>query len=427
MDQKGKRKMTTMIISDMVRKIPVPADKKIKQKDYLLNGTLQIVDQGEGLVGGYTNDISKAISTELPVIIFGDHTRAVKYINFPFGAGADGIKVLKPKEGVLPKYLFYGLQYLVLRLEDRGYARHYQYLEKMALRTTDVKEQEHIVARIEELFSELDNGVETLKTTKEQLAVYRQAVLKEAFEGKLTCEWRKEHLQNDETDIWDEICRYKTKCGNNNKYAQDEHIELPSLPKGWKWISVGDIAHGVEYGTSKKSLKNGKVPVIRMGNIQNGSIDWSDLVYSDDEDEISKYSLTKGDVLFNRTNSPELVGKTAVYNGGRKAIFAGYLIRINQFPCIDANYLTYYLNSYTAKNYGNKVKTDGVNQSNINGKKLCSYPFPLCSKEEQQRVVYELESRLSVCDFIEKTIDSTLQQAESMRQSILKEAFKGGK
>ena len=259
-----------------------------------------------------------------------------------------------------------------------------QNMKDFTIPICSVESQERIVSRIEELFSELDNGAETLKKTKEQLAVYKQAVLKEAFKGKLTCEWRKEHLQNDETDIWDEICRYKTKCGNNNKYAQDEHIELPSLPKGWKWISVGDISHGVEYGTSKKSLKNGKVPVIRMGNIQNGSIDWSDLVYSDDEDEISKYSLTKGDVLFNRTNSPELVRKTAVYNGGRKAIFAGYLIRINQFPCIDANYLTYYLNSYTAKKYGNKVKTDGVNQSNINGKNFAHTPFRFALKRSNK-------------------------------------------
>ena len=83
------------------------------------------------------------------------------------------------------------------------------------------------------------------------------------------------------------------------------------------------------------------------------------------------------------------------------------------------------MNSFTAKQYGNKVKTDGVNQSNINGKKLCSYPFPLCSQEEQAQVVYELESRLSVCDSIEKTVDTTLQQAEAMRQSILKQAFEG--
>ena len=130
--------------------------------------------------------------------------------------------------------------------------------------------------------------------------------------------------------------------------------------------------------------------------------------------------------MFNRTNSPELVGKTAIYRDEQKAIFAGYLIRINQYDVINAKYLNYYLNSFTAKMYGNMVKTDGVNQSNINGKKLCSYPFPLCTPEEQELVVKEIESRLSVCDKIEQTVNESLQKAESLRQSILKQAFEGG-
>lgn len=128
--------------------------------------------------------------------------------------------------------------------------------------------------------------------------------------------------------------------------------------------------------------------------------------------------------MFNRTNSPELVGKTSIYRGEREAVFAGYLIRINQADFIDSEYLTYYMNSFTAKQYGNNVKTDGVNQSNINGKKLCSYPFPLCSVEEQKQVVYELGSRLTVCDNIDKMVDTTLAQAEAMRQSILKKPLK---
>ncbi len=83
------------------------------------------------------------------------------------------------------------------------------------------------------------------------------------------------------------------------------------------------------------------------------------------------------------------------------------------------------MNSSTARRYGNKVKTDGVNQSNINSKKMYSYPFPLCSREEQDEVVFELETRLSVCDSIKKTVDFALSQAETMRQSILKKAFEG--
>lgn len=288
-----------------------------------------------------------------------------------------------------------------------------------------IDEQKRIVARIEELFSELDNGVETLRKTKQQLAVYRQAVLKNAFEGAFTSGWRVENRDFTAEKIWLEIAEKKKRCNNLKVYELEESIQLSSLPKSWKWVNIGDISFGPEYGTSQKSLEKGKVPVIRMGNLQNGIIDWTDLAFSNDDTEIEKYRLMPGDVLFNRTNSPELVGKTAIYRGEQEAIFAGYLIRINQFDCINPEYLAYYMNSFTAKQYGNKVKTDGVNQSNINGKKLCSYPFPLCSQEEQAQVVYELESRLSVCDSIEKTVDTVLQQAEAMRQSILKQAFEG--
>lgn len=170
------------LYKSLVKKVSISPEKKTKQKDYLPKGQLPIVDQGQQLIGGYSNNLSLRLSCKLPVIVFGDHTRAVKYVDFPFGAGADGIKVLEPGEGIHPKFLYYATQYLVLRLEDRGYARHYQYIEKKKLDIPSVPEQERIVSRIEELFSELDNGVETLKKTKQQLAVYRQAVLKEAFD-----------------------------------------------------------------------------------------------------------------------------------------------------------------------------------------------------------------------------------------------------
>ena len=170
------------LYKSLVKKVSIPADKKTKQKEYEEVGQLAIIDQGKKLIGGYTNNLNMQLECTLPVIIFGDHTCAVKYVDFPFGAGADGIKVLSPKNEVLPKYLFYGTQYLILRFPDKGYARHYQHIEKMDLRLPELEEQLRIVNRIEELFSELEKGVETLETIKKQLTVYRQAVLKEAFE-----------------------------------------------------------------------------------------------------------------------------------------------------------------------------------------------------------------------------------------------------
>lgn len=299
-----------------------------------------------------------------------------------------------------------------------------KWLENYEIPLPSLSEQKRIVNKIEELFSELDSAVDTLKKTKEQLAVYRQSVLECAFEGKYTIDWRKLNKYS-ASEFKKELYKKRCDAGNTSEYQLMEEINLPSIPKGWDWIFVGDIVTFPEYGTSKKSLKNGDVPVLRMGNMKNGLIDWNDLVYSDDEEDNKKYHLHDQDVLFNRTNSPEHVGKTSIFKGKQEAIFAGYIIRINQLPEINAQYLTYFMNSHTAKKYSNKVKTDGVNQSNINGKKLLSYPFPLCTRAEQDKIVDEIDIRLSKCDSIEKTVNDALIQADAMRQSILKKAFEG--
>ena len=163
-----------------------------------------------------------------------------------------------------------------------------------------------------------------------------------------------------------------------------------------------------------------------MGNIQDGRIDWSNLVYTSDKEEIAQYSLKSGDVLFNRTNSPELVGKTAIYQGERSALFAGYLVRVNQISEIASGpYVAYFLNSPRAREHGKSVKTDGVNQSNINGTKLQEYPFPICSPAEQAEIVRLLDTRFEAAAMLNREIDTNLVRADALRQSILKKAFAG--
>ena len=401
-----------------------PTPYIVESTDYSDNYKTPVLTAGKSFIIGYTNETS-GIYDKLPVIIFDDFTTSTQYVNFPFKVKSSAMKILTANTDlVLPKFIFYRMQ--IIEFDHSTHKRYWiQQYSKIKVKIPSLPEQEKIVAKIEELFSELDNGVETLKKTKQQLAVYRQAVLKEAFEGQLTREWRDIHPECTIDKILFAIVENKNAQKRFFDYKLEEKIQLSELPKSWKWVTVGDISRGPEYGTSQKSHETGKIPVVRMGNLQKGIIDWNDLAFSNDDTEIKKYNLTFGDVLFNRTNSPELVGKTSIYRGERKAIFAGYLIRINQIELINAEYLNYFMNSFLAKQYGNKVKTDGVNQSNINGKKLCSYPFPLCSIEEQEQVVYALEDRLSVCDSIEKTVDTALQQAEAMRQSILKKAFEG--
>ncbi len=297
-----------------------------------------------------------------------------------------------------PKYLYYHmLCYWKKRNQDKQFGSATNYIRignfnDYIVFFPPLPEQLAIVSKIEELLSDLENGKQQLLTAQQQLKVYRQSLLKAAFEGRLT----------------------------------NKEVKEGELPEGWKWVTVGDVCSSVEYGSAIKSKENGKVPVLRMGNIQNGRFDWRDLVYTDDDAEIQKYLLKKNDVLFNRTNSAELVGKTAIYKGERPAIFAGYLIRINRIEAlIDADYLTYYLNTHAAKQYGNTVRSFGVNQSNINGTKLKTYPVPLPSLSQQHQIVEILESKLTICDKIAETISQSLQQADTLKQSILKKAFEG--
>lgn len=313
--------------------------------------------------------------------------------------GAVGSTLMKilPKENIHKEYLYHFIssKFWTLNTKPKGVGiPHIEptLLWNFELVIPPLPEQQAIVFKIEELLSDLENGKQQLQTAQQQLKVYRQSLLKWAFEGKLT----------------------------------NKNVKEGELPKGWKWVKLGDVCSNVEYGSATKSKKVGKVPVLRMGNIQNGKIDWDDLVFTDDMEEIEKYLLKKNDVLFNRTNSAEWVGKTAQYKGERPAIFAGYLIRINRIETlIDATYLTYYLNTHEAKQYGNTVRSFGVNQSNINGTKLKTYPIPLPALKEQQLIVSELESKLTVCDKLEETISQSLKQAETLRQSILKKAFEG--
>ena len=322
-----------------------------------------------------------------------------------------------------------------------------------------LNEQKRIVAKIEELFSELDAGEESLRRARRLLGVYRQSLLKQAFEGKLTAPWRKHnpHLLESPDQLLKRIqtereARYKEQIkdwestvkkweagGRKQKkppkprqpksisnLTPDVRERLSKLALGWQWAKLGWMTTGPEYGSSAKSKKVGDCPVIRMGNIQRGEINWDDLVFSDDQDEIKQYLLASGDVLFNRTNSPELVGKTAIYRGPHRAIFAGYLVRVNHIGSIvSGDFLTYFLNSHTARQYGNTVKTDGVNQSNINADKLMNYPFPFTSLPEQQEIVRLLDEQFTAIDQNEREIAAALKRSAALRQSILKKAFTG--
>jgi type I restriction enzyme, S subunit len=256
-----------------------------------------------------------------------------------------------------------------------------------------VAEQERIVRIIENMFLQLDHAKDVIQGSIDSFEKRKAAILQYAIKGELSADWReKQGIEKDTT---------------------------------WEYKKIGELCGNLQYGTSSKSQEQGRVAVIRMGNLQEGEVDWSNLAFTDNENDIVKYLLQPGDVLFNRTNSPELVGKTSIYRGEIPAIFAGYLIRLNYDKTkIVGEYLNYILNSSLAKDYCKSVKTDGVNQSNINAKKIAAFEIPVPSFAEQTEIVRVLNDILRKEQKAKELYEVT-EKVNVIKNSILSRAFRG--
>lgn len=294
-----------------------------------------------------------------------------------------GLSAIRGRDGIDREFLFYQLLYLQPEIAGKEGAVFASInkadIEALPISFVGLSEQQRIVKIIDKAFE----GIATAKANAEK------------------------NLQN-------------------ARAIFESQLQSVLMNKDWQWKTLGDLCDGVEYGSSAKSKKEGKVPVLRMGNIQDGKLDWESLVYTDNKDEIRKYLLKPNDVLFNRTNSPELVGKTAIYKGERPAIFAGYLIRIHRKEeLLNADYLNYFLNSQIAFNYGKTVVISSVNQANINGTKLMGYPIPAPSLVEQKRIVSQLNELCIETERLKDVYQQKLIALDALKKSLLHQAFTG--
>lgn len=289
------------------------------------------------------------------------------------------------------QYLFHFVQgkYVLLNTKKKGTGTPHlnqELLKQQKLIVPSYSEQERIVARIEELFSQLDAGVETLKKTKAQLSVYRQAVLKEAFDSI------------------------------EDQYYQTLNTAILGSPQNGLYKPKSDYS---DNGT----------PILRIDGFYDGFI-VKDYYYKRVNltvDEITRYSLEIGDLIVNRVNSMPYLGKCALVRFlGETTVFESNMMRIKlDNEKVNGDFLTYYLSSSTGRKELTKSAKQAVNQASINQTDVGNAIVPMPPVEIQKRLLTYIESRLSVCDSIEHTAGLALQQAEAMRQSILKDAFEG--
>lgn len=416
--------------------------KPKKLSNTMTEGTVPYIDIKafeKGEIRQYADVQSSKLSDKEDVLIVWDGARSGLVGIGYTGAIGSTIMALKPIL-INPRYLFRFLQtrYGQINSQPRGSGIPHVNPEvfwNLNFPLTPLSEQHRIVNKLEKLLARVNNCRDRLDTIPGLLKRFRQSVLAAACSGRLTADWREKNPDVEPIDrVLEDIQKRRLTQASataqkqkiRDTYSYQEEGDSDLLPKYWEYIALDKLCESFQYGTSKKSMSSGKVPVLRMGNLQNGEISWIDLVYTSDDEEIEKYKLKPGDVLFNRTNSPELVGKTSIYRGKYPAIFAGYLIKINNYKeVLSSEYLSYCLNSIYAKEFFLRVKTDGVHQSNINAQKLGKFEVPFCSIKEQQEIVRRVDALFKIAGQIEARYQKARAYVDKLTQSILAKAFRG--
>jgi type I restriction enzyme S subunit len=299
-----------------------------------------------------------------------------------------------------------------------------------------LKEQQRIVERIEGLFSELDKGIENLKLARAQLAVYRQALLKHAFEGKLTEDWRVANSGRFESgeQLLSRIrveCRRKSSSGCAPQDRDLESEDLPEIPAEWTWARLdwlGTVGSGMSVSKDREIADPVEVPYLRVANVQRGRLDLSAIKTMKVEASIlSDLKLVVGDILFNEGGDRDKLGRGWIWEGQiDPCITQNHVFRVTPVACdmVSSKFVSHWGNTFGQQYFLNHGKQT-TNLASINKRVLSRLPVPVPSFLEQQQIVAQIETQTSVIDALEAEIDANLQKSEALRQSILKKAFEG--
>ncbi len=348
---------------------------KIQRKDFLTEGLLPVIDQGQEDVAGFTNDLSHAYSGDLPVVLFGDHTRVFKYVDRPFALGADGVKVLAPRTGFNAKFLYY--YFLSCDIPSRGYSRHFKFLKEFDIPFFASSEQSRIV----ELLDEADR----LRRLRREADAKAVRILPALF-----------------------LKMFGDPATN---------------PMGWRMKPLGDLAdQRPEYGANASACprKDGMPRYVRITDIrENGTLSDKEIVSLDSPDW-QRYLLHDGDVLFARSGNT--VGKTYIYRpDDGPCAFAGYLIRFQFRSGVVDPWFVFGLTRTAYYRSWVESHKRVAGQPNINGQEYSGLLIPEPPQPLQQkfgRLALEIEQMLT-------RADTAAEQLESTFSTLLMHAFSG--
>ncbi|MDQ1094206.1 type I restriction enzyme S subunit [Xanthomonas sacchari] len=381
----------TESVADCIVPVSVAGKSKIQSRDYKQSGRFPVIDQGQQRIAGWTDDESAVIETPLPLVVFGDHTRAFKFLDAPFARGADGTQLLRPKPGIDPLFFFYACR--AIDLPARGYNRHFTVLKEKELSYPgSVDEQKAIAAALCQAESALAQQSALLGTLEE----LKRAAMTRLFTYGLRGEAQRE-------------------------------TEIGLVPESWDVVSFSTVREWLQYGTSVHcTTQQQRYPVLRIPNVEPGQVNANDLKYCNiSEAEAGKYLLQSGDLLFIRTNGVlERLGACAVYEGRpQKSLFASYLIRARLKSSVVPRFVAYFYASHigTSQVAGRATPaSDG--KYNLNTGTIDSLPLPLPSTLDEQHEI------VTILDALDRKIALHRQKRavlEELFQSLLHKLMTG--
>jgi hypothetical protein len=368
----------------------VAVEDKVQVRHYSEHGPLAIVDQGAALIGGYTDDRSLAMRADLPVIVFGDHTRALKYVDFPFAAGADGIKVMRPRPFFFPRLFFRFLQ--AVRLPARGYSRHFQYLQAARLAVPPLNEQKLIADKLDAVLARVDACDERLDRVPDILKRFRQAVLTAATSGRLTAGWQgPEGRPQWRTETLADLC---------HSISDGDHQAPPQARSGVPFITISAINNG----RLRLEKATRYVPVSYFEALR------------------PERRPQKGDVLFSVTGS---IGIPALVDVSERFAFQRHIaiLKPNQSRVM-SRFLYITLNTERIRQQGLTVAT-GTAQLTIPLGGLRSFVVDVPSLPEQAEIVRRVDALFAHSARVEGRHASAHAQVARLTSALLAKAFRG--
>lgn len=408
--------------SKCVNKISIK--HKVKTKDYLKNGKYPIIDQAKDFIGGYSNDKNLLINIKKPVVVFGDHTRCFKFVDFDFIAGADGIKILSPIDKFNEKLFYYFC--LSLQFEDKGYSRHYQFLEKTNIKIPPLETQKAIVEKLENAFAHIDEAVRHLKAVQTNIPRLKSSLLHSAFSGKLTESQNQSNEVQTLKSVVEVEGEFEREEGATSPFKPLHPLIKEEIPQGWELKTLGEVAKIKGGKRIPKGSKYADIPTqypyIRVTDFEDMSVNTKNLKYLTDEiqEKIKNYTISKDDVYISIAGSigkvgiiPDELDKANLTENAAKIIHS-----------MNKKYLAFYLNSNEIQSQISFL-TKATTQPKLALNRIENLIIKIPPLETQKQIVQILESKFAHLEKLAQFVNASLENLQRLKSSLLNQAFKG--